>query len=415
MKNIIIAVTMMTLIMNFPQSAYSRSYVTDDDIYMLGRRARVVTVTGDQSSPTDTAQDTEQQAASLTASTDGFRIVDVESTDGRQGHRGIYVGDTLVQRHPPNCFDESSVKSWKNNAGEIVAITYKDNSNHRVNGFVTDIPVEASITKVIEEGSNVRVVWKDGEEMKSLVVKSLKNRGDVPGTSAITSSVYEDDNKTDGEDTSNNTSNNGSGSSTTDGSENTSTDGNNNGGTKEDSETKSDNGDKKDENKGTKSGSTTPPPVKDAIPEPGNSYGFDSILDDATIQAIVSEESGKIRGKFNKDGLALNDWGVAIGKTSSCTITHVGGVDGYQSSTHYWLSQPAVRSAIEKAASTTRSELEAERDKRYELAVAQWRGNQGNSGGSSQEGPASTSNDRPGSTVSAGSSVPQGSNYMSGS
>ena len=409
----------MTLII--PQSAFCRSYSNDsEDVFMLGRRARMVTVNADSSYPTDDDAQNEQQAA-LTESSDGFRIVDVESTDGRQGHRGIYVGETLVQRHPPNCFDEGSVKSWKNKAGDVIAITYKDNSTYRVNGFCTDIPIDSAITKVVEEGDMVRVVWKDGEETKSCLVKSLQSRGERPGTnsSPVTSSVYEDDTKSDdgnngenGSDSNDSDEDNGTTGTSDDDDENVSTGGDSDDNNKDDNDGKGDKGSK--DNDSSKNGSTTPPPEKDAIPEPGNSFGFDAILDDATIQAIVNEESGKLRGKGAKDGLSINDWGVAIGKSKSCTISHAGGIDGFQSPTHYWLSQPGVRSAVEKAASTTRSELEAERDKRYDLAMAQWRGNQ-SGGGSRQDGPAATSNNRPSGSISAGSSVAQGSNYMSGS
>ena len=399
-----------------------------DDVMMLDRKARVVTVEPNVVGDNSTVSDTKGDSSKETTAGSEFKISDANSPDGRGGWKEVAVGDKVVQTLPPNCLDESSVQTWKNKDGEVIAVTYKDklNAAFRANGYLTDIPQECKISKVLDEGSKARIVWtkKDGGT-SSCLVPSLKNISKPVSwtdSSIETSSDYteggssDNDGSTGDDDDAND--GNGSGNTTTSDDEGSAT------GNDPDNKDVNKGDDDDDDGNGNKGSGgnefNEPAPEREALPDPpDNSFGVHPWLDDATVKAIVEEEIAKAQGAYKgPNGTQLNQWGAVVGTTGNASISQTGGIDGYPTHIHYWVaSNPAVRARLEKEGATLKSQIAEEHERRYQERYSSWVSR----GGGKTTNPTAVSNDRPASdnrnNISAGSGVPAisdgGSNFMS--
>ena len=403
-----------------------------DDVMMLNRRARVVTVdpnvVGDSSGSTETSDSGSKECTPGS----GHEINDVNSPDGRGGWKEVKVGDQVVQTLPPNCLDEGSVKTWRNKDGEVVAVTYKDklNAAFRANGYLTDIPQECQIVKVLDEGSKARIVWKkkDGGQSSCLVpsMKNISKPVSWTDSSIETSSDYKDSGNSGSTGDDDDDDDDSEGGSSDNGDEGTATGGDpdnddvNLGDDDDDDDDNSgDDDDDDDDDSGSGAGEfNEPPPEREQLPDPpDNSFGVHPWLDDATVRAIVEEEIAKAQGAYKgPNGTQLNQWGAVIGTNGNTSITHAGGIDGYPTHVHYWVaSNPAVRARLEKEGATLKAQITEEHETRYQNSYSAWLSRGGG------KSPASTANNRPSSdnrdNISAGSGVPAisdgGSNFMS--
>ncbi len=89
--------------------------------------------------------------------------------------------------------------------------------------------------------------------------------------------------------------------------------------------------------------------------EPGNQFGVDPILDDATVVAIVQSEIDLMKANYKGPrGLYMNDWGVVVGTKKAENINPTWS-ESYPTPIHYWLNvNPQVRSKVDKTAAELR-------------------------------------------------------------